>query len=158
MNSKLLINTVLSLTFLSSAMPAFAAEKIGSFDILLSPTEVFKDQGHALKTIQDRDEFGFTHENESYAIVAKRSDGTVVTVIRQPSLMTEGKFFTMGYFFNCHKKTDIPMVFEDANELTDLLKTAPSTFAEHVKQDKTATNFEDDMPIHDYYLLSCPSK
>ena len=155
LKNKTLKIALLSLSILTSVTALAAVEKIGSFDIIMSPTQVFQKNGAALKPIQDQEDFVFNHENESYAVVAKRADGTVATVVRQPSDMNPGKYFYMGYFFNCEQKTDIPMIFEDEKELTDILKSAPSTFTAQIKQDQSAQNFDDSMGVHDLYLLSC---
>ena len=155
LKTKMLKTALLSLSILTSVTALAAVEKIGSFDIIMSPTQAFQNNGAALKPIQDQDDFVFNHENESYAVVAKRADGTVATVVRQPSDMNPGKYFYMGYFFNCKQKMDIPMTFEDEKELTDILKSAPSTFTAQIKQDQSAQNFDDSMGVHDLYLLSC---
>ncbi len=155
LKTKTLKIALLSLSILTSVTALAAVEKIGSFDIIMSPTQVFQKNGAALKPIQDQEDFVFNHENESYAVVAKRANGIVATVVRQPSDMNPGKYFYMGYFFNCKQKTDIPMIFEDEKELTNILKSAPSTFAAQTKQDQSAQNFDDSMGVHDLYLLSC---
>lgn len=42
---------------------AYAQEKLGSFNLLISPEAVFKNNGEILKKIEDRDDLNFMHEN-----------------------------------------------------------------------------------------------
>lgn len=134
---------------------AYAQEKLGSFNLLISPETVFKNNGKILKKIEDRDDLNFIHENVFFGVVADRSDGTFVTVVRQPSYANPKNYFYMGYIFNCDQMVDIPMIFETPQQLKELIAEAPSTFKKQLSESEVSMPFDEETIVYDYYRLAC---
>ena len=156
--NKFKLNMILALGLLSSVggiSTTYAQEKLGSFDVLISPADVFKNNGRNLEKIKDRDDLNFEHEDISFAVVADRVDGTVATVLRQPSFTQPNQYFYMGYFFNCDQQLNIPMIFENQKELKELISSAPGTFEKQLQAEDGGVPFDDEMIVHDYFRLAC---
>lgn len=123
----------------------------GSFEILVAPEQVFNLKAKAWKPVPNEDSFALTHDGEFYLTVAKRKDGMLMLLVRQPSTEKQGQPFYAGYYLKCGVMADVPVFPQNAAELKSELAN-PQADSEEAR-----IGFGPGSGMHDLYTLVCRS-
>lgn len=136
-------------TLMCATAFAQSTEK-GPFKLNILPKEIFDLKSKEWKPFPNKDSFNFTHANEFYSVIGKRSDGTLMVLVRQPSTEHPGKTVYTGSYLKCGVLADVPFFSQDAKGLEKEL-AEPSADASELRMvfDKTSGSY-------DIYSLVCP--
>jgi len=150
-------NAVLFASAFIAAVTAGAAAHAGEpsgkspFKMLIAPEQIFDLKAKAWKPVPNKDSFALTHDDEFYLTAAKRDDGMLMVLVRQPSTDKQGQVFYAGYYLKCGVMADVPFFTQNADELKTELANPLADDAE------ARLGFGEGTGMHDLYTLVCPS-
>lgn len=148
--AKTLIKLAAMALALMSASASTASAAGGPFKALVPPAEMFDLKSAAWTPFPDRPSFVFTHEGESYLVAAKRDDGMLMVIVRQPSTERPGQMLYVGSYLKCGVMADNSFFPTDAARVEQEL-VEPS--ADNIE---ARMGFDATMGMHDLYSLVCP--
>jgi hypothetical protein len=121
----------------------------GQFKWLVDPNGVFNEKAKLWKPVPTRDQSNLTHDDESYVVIAKRSDGSVVMLDRQPDYSNPHELTYVGYEFKCGQMTS-GTFFVPQQTLDVLTKELASPAI-----DESPEEIDKTTGMYDYYSLVC---
>ncbi|OJY68030.1 MULTISPECIES: hypothetical protein [unclassified Rhizobium] len=150
-NAVLFATTLIAAVATGVAAHAGEPSGKGPFKMLVAPEQVFNLKAKAWKPVPNKDSFVLTHDDEFYLTAAKREDGMLMLLVRQPSTDKQGQFFYAGYYLKCGVMADVPFFTQNADELKGELANPQADDAE------ARMSFGEGTGMHDLYTLVCPS-